>query len=73
MPITDKLIDQLPEGCSSPDDILGESGLLRCPLPQKHLARSADSGLYQLGRKRLGGARELGMFSGHYRHAAANG
>jgi transposase-like protein len=29
MPITDKLIDQLLEGCSSPDDILGESGLLK--------------------------------------------
>jgi transposase-like protein len=29
MPITDKLIDQLLEGCTSPDDILGESGLLK--------------------------------------------
>jgi hypothetical protein len=29
MPISDKLIDQLLEGCSSPEDILGESGLLR--------------------------------------------
>lgn len=29
MPITDTLIDQLLEGCSSPDDILGESGLLK--------------------------------------------
>lgn len=28
MPITDKLVDQLLEGCSSPEDILGESGLL---------------------------------------------
>jgi transposase-like protein len=29
MPISDKLIDQLLEGCSSPDDILGESGVLK--------------------------------------------
>ena len=29
MPISDKLIDQLLEGCSSPEDILGESGLLK--------------------------------------------
>jgi len=29
MPISDNLIDQLLEGCSSPDDILGESGLLK--------------------------------------------
>jgi transposase-like protein len=28
MPISDKLIDQLLEGCSSPEEILGESGLL---------------------------------------------
>lgn len=29
MPISDKLIDQLLEGCDSPDDILGEAGLLK--------------------------------------------
>jgi putative transposase len=29
MPIPDTLIDQLLEGCSSPEDILGESGLLK--------------------------------------------
>lgn len=29
MPISNELIDQLLEGCSSPDDILGESGLLK--------------------------------------------
>lgn len=29
MPITEQLIDQLLEGCSSPDDVLGESGLLK--------------------------------------------
>ncbi|WP_207064062.1 IS256 family transposase, partial [Motiliproteus sp. SC1-56] len=29
MPITDKLVDQLLAGCSSPEDILGESGLLK--------------------------------------------
>ena len=29
MPISDKLIDQLLEGCNSPDDILGEAGLLK--------------------------------------------
>jgi transposase-like protein len=29
MPISDKLIDQLLEGCSSPEEILGESGLLK--------------------------------------------
>jgi len=28
MPISDKLIDQLLDGCDSPDDILGEAGLL---------------------------------------------
>ena len=29
MPISDKLIDQLLEGCDSPEDILGEAGLLK--------------------------------------------
>ena len=29
MPLSDELIDQLLAGCSSPDDILGESGLLK--------------------------------------------
>ena len=29
MPISDKLIDQLLDGCNSPDDILGEAGLLK--------------------------------------------
>lgn len=29
MPISDKLIDQLLEGYDSPDDILGEAGLLK--------------------------------------------
>jgi transposase-like protein len=29
MPIPDNLIDQLLEGCSSPEGILGESGLLK--------------------------------------------
>ena len=29
MPISDELIDQLLEGCSSPEEILGESGLLK--------------------------------------------
>ncbi len=29
MPISDKLIDQLLEGNTSPEDILGEDGLLR--------------------------------------------
>ena len=29
MPITDDLVDQLLKGCSSPEDILGESGLLK--------------------------------------------
>ena len=29
MPISDKLIDQLLDGCDSPDDILGEAGLLK--------------------------------------------
>jgi hypothetical protein len=28
MPISDKLIDQLLEGYDSPDDIIGEAGLL---------------------------------------------
>lgn len=30
MPISDKLIDQLLEGNKSPEDILGEEGLLKC-------------------------------------------
>ncbi len=29
MPISDNLIDQLLEGTDSPDDILGEAGLLK--------------------------------------------
>lgn len=29
MPISDKLIDQLLDGCDSPEDILGETGLLK--------------------------------------------
>ena len=29
MPISDKLIDLLPEGCDSPENILGEAGLLK--------------------------------------------
>jgi hypothetical protein len=29
MPISDKLIDQLLEGKTSPEDILGEDGLLK--------------------------------------------
>lgn len=29
MPISDKIIDQLLEGCDSPEDILGEAGLLK--------------------------------------------
>jgi|GEM_PF-1140767 hypothetical protein len=29
MPISDKLIDQLLDGCDSPEDILGEAGLLK--------------------------------------------
>jgi len=29
MPISDNLIDQLLEGCNSPEDILGEAGLLK--------------------------------------------
>ena len=29
MPLSDELIDQLLAGCSSPEDILGESGLLK--------------------------------------------
>ena len=29
MPISDKLIDQLLDGCDSPEDILGEAGSLK--------------------------------------------
>lgn len=29
MAISDKLIEQLLDGCDSPDDILGEAGLLK--------------------------------------------
>jgi len=42
MPITDKLIDQLLEGCTSPDDILGESGLLK-QLTQKVAERALEA------------------------------
>jgi transposase-like protein len=42
MPISDKLIDQLLEGCSSPEDILGESGLLK-QLTKKVAERALDA------------------------------
>ncbi|MCC5854366.1 MAG: tetratricopeptide repeat protein [Idiomarina sp.] len=45
MPISDKLIDQLLEGCDSPEDILGEAGLL------KQLTKKvAERALEQQGR-----------------------
>jgi len=42
MPISDKLIDQLLEGCDSPEDILGESGLLK-QLTQKVANRALEA------------------------------
>ncbi len=41
MPISDKFVDQLLEACSSPEDILGESGLLK--QLTKKVAESAQS------------------------------
>ncbi|HSG03602.1 MAG TPA: transposase, partial [Marinobacterium sp.] len=41
MPISDELIAQLLEGCSSPDDILGEDGLLK-QLTKKVAERALD-------------------------------
>lgn len=41
MPISDELIAQLLEGCSSPDDILGEEGLLK-QLTKKVAERALD-------------------------------
>ncbi|WP_440867842.1 hypothetical protein [Symbiopectobacterium purcellii] len=33
MPISNELIDQLLQDCHSPQDLLGESGLLKAPFP----------------------------------------
>ena len=41
MPISDELIAQLLEGCSSPDDLLGEDGLLK-QLTKKVAERALD-------------------------------
>ena len=41
MPISNELIAQLLEGCSSPDDILGEDGLLK-QLTKKVAERAVD-------------------------------
>ncbi len=43
MPISDKLIDQLLDGCNSPDDILGEAGLLK-QLTKKVAERALSAG-----------------------------
>jgi transposase-like protein len=42
MPISEKSIDQLLEGCSSPEDILGESGLLK-QLTEKVAERALEA------------------------------
>ncbi len=46
MPITDKLIDQLLDGCDSPDDILGEVGLLK-QLTKKVAERALNAEMEQ--------------------------
>ena len=46
MPISDKLIDQLLEGCNSPDDILGEAGLLK-QLTKKVAERALNAEMEQ--------------------------
>ena len=46
MPITDKLIDQLLVGCNSPDDILGEAGLLK-QLTKKVAERALNAEMEQ--------------------------
>lgn len=46
MPISDKLIDQLLEGCDSPDDILGEAGLLKL-LTKKVAERALNAEMEQ--------------------------
>jgi transposase-like protein len=46
MPITDKLIDQLLDGCHSPDDILGEAGLLK-QLTKKVAERALNAEMKQ--------------------------
>ena len=47
MPISDKLIDQLLEGCDSPDDILGEAGLLK-QLTKKVAERALNAEMVML-------------------------
>jgi transposase-like protein len=46
MPITNKLIDQLLDGCDSPDDILGEAGLLK-QLTKKVAERALNAEMEQ--------------------------
>ena len=46
MPIPDKLIDQLLEGCDSPEDILGEAGLLK-QLTKKVAERALNAEIEQ--------------------------
>ena len=46
MPISDKLIDQLLEGCDSPEDILGEAGLLK-QLTKKIAERALNAEMEQ--------------------------
>lgn len=42
MPLDDQLIDQLLEGCTTPEEILGESGLLK-RLTQKIAERALEA------------------------------
>jgi len=46
MPISDKLIDQLLDGCDSPEDILGEAGLLK-QLTKKVAERALNAEMEQ--------------------------
>ena len=69
MPITDKLIDQLLDGCDSPDDILGEAGLLK-QLTKKVAERALNAEMEQ----HLGYARHApeGKNSGNSRNGKSN-
>lgn len=70
MPISDKLIDQLLEGCDSPEDILGEAGLLK-QLTKKVAERAALNAEME---QHLGYAKHVpaGRNSGNSRNGKSN-
>lgn len=69
MPISDKLIEQLLEGCDPPDDILGEAGLLK-QLTKKVAERALNAEMEQ----HLGYAKNAleGKNSGNSRNGKTN-